>query len=550
MPHSPFTRYFGLAIVAAYALALLWPDERAYVWGMYALIALPLVIGIFTWSAVGGAPPFDDNAFHRTLPPGDDYAFRKVIMIHVMVLAGIALAVVAYCWVFNFGWQAMTYGIALLTIPVWAWMATCGIATSLATTRQQGKTWGYLAIFAVPAFSWTWLYWMRLGFDPDNPYRSNDFYFTSLRTMALTAAVLYPLIWWLVAAKRRRGLGFAFGIATSALMPWLYIYGDFVEAPVREQQELPKDSHVTITRNATLPAEGKWLPLDQLLTIDGLHEGEFITTYLQVERPTPERGDFLNTWAIPQDPAETGFEPKRSRIMAGRFLNGNIAWGEQAVWNHLLEQVPNHGTFTYWNQDLKAPTRLALLRPGESWALGPRKIDANSLRFYQERLREPDLVSAVWKSSFGAVFRWKKLADVDAARGGDCRLPEGGIIRVKPLVQEDSHHLIVFRHFYPSTRSDGPWFEPQRTSIGWDQPWVIAVDESGQHSFALTPLTWTNSTGRQRVMLGDWYDWIFEAGEAKSREQVARMEMLRHCRLHIFWPHGAGQLPQEIPPPH
>ena len=45
MPYSPFARFLAFVIVAIFALTLLWPDDRAQLWGVYALGALPLIVG-------------------------------------------------------------------------------------------------------------------------------------------------------------------------------------------------------------------------------------------------------------------------------------------------------------------------------------------------------------------------------------------------------------------------------------------------------------------------------------------------------------------------
>lgn len=544
MPHSPFTRYYGFAIVAAYFLALLWPSDHVYLWGWQTMVLLPLVFGIFTWSTVRNAPPFDDLAFHRTLPPGDGFAFRRVIMIHALVLAGIALAVVAYCWVFNFDWRVMSYGILALTMPVWALMAASGIAASLSSSRQWGKTWGYIAMFVVPVFSATLLYSIRSYLDPE--VRGN-FHFSALRAMTLSGALLYPLVWWLVAVRRRPALGFGLGSAIGALMPWIYIYGGFVKAPERDGWEQSGKSHVTISRKAAIPAKGKWIPVDDVISISGLRPGEFIDHFNFWLRIRDGNVHSLGFYEIPDDPTQADAGAKYIDMMVGRFEGEGIEWGERAVWNHLRKQIPSLETFDYSDQKPDAPMHRAFLRPGES--LIQLSHDGKPHE-YRPTMTAEEFTSSTWKSS-RSVFRMEKVGELDAATGGTCRLPGGGIVKVSKLQQEDRRFSISFRQYYQDLwHADGPWFEAHDVNRNWgSEPWVIAVDESGKHAFALSPLEYVNTLA-PKILLGQVLERVFNAGEAKTREEIARMETLRHCKLHVFWPRLVEQLDQEIPPPH
>ncbi len=477
MPHSPFTRFFGLAIVLAYALALLCLDDHSYLWGWKGMLALPFAIGIFTWSAVRNAAPFDDLSFHRTLPPGDGFAFRRVLMIHGMVLAGITLAMTAYCWVLNFGWQVMSYGILVLTLPMWALMAANGIATSLSITRQWGKTWGYIAIFVVPVFTATGLYYVRGLF---NPEEHGKFYFSAPRAMALTGAALYPLVWWLVSVKRHPVLGFGLGAAISGWMPLIYIYGGFFAVPEGDRWELPVSSHVTIARKADIPAEGKWIAADDVLTISGLRPGEFISHWnFWVKSGSDVMHKRVEHWVIPDDPAEAVAGAVRGPMIAGRFEGERIEWGERAVWNHLRKQIPSHNTFGLWDKKLNTPAHVAFLRPGESALSRPTEGDSDS-RGSRPKLTAEEFTSATWQQYAAGVFRLEKVGEIDMASGGTCRLPGGGILKVSTLQREDRQFFISFRHYFENLgQADETWFEANEfTRNWWGEQWVIAVDES------------------------------------------------------------------------
>ncbi|MES2921260.1 MAG: hypothetical protein V4819_06930 [Verrucomicrobiota bacterium] len=543
MPLSPFTRFFGLAIIAAYFLALLWPDESAALWGWQTLIVLPIVIGLFSWSAVHDAPPFDDQAFHRVLPPGDGVALRRVLMIHGMVLAGIAVAVIIYCRIYNFGGSATAYGIAILTIPAWTLMAASGIANSLSTSRQSGITWPYLAIFAIPALSAFLICWLRDYFiTPQNPYRYRYPLLQGLSTIAVAGAILYPIIWWLVAVKRRRGLGFGLGIATGLLIPWMYGVAEHL-AP----SYVPSGkSHVTITRKAAVPAYGKWIRVNETLSVDGLRKGEFADLDLSVNQ------NGLSAYEVPDDSALEDARVHYSPIIAGRFEDGTLSWGETAAWNYLRSQVPSPETFQFWwSQREGVPTHLAFLRPGKSALVRGPFGDTSRKPVDRQNKAEADFASNTWGVWSPGVFIFEKAGEVDASDGGTCKLPGGGILRVNPLKQEGKSSSISFRRYYedPWQSRGRPWFGLKSPGNRWTvRPWVIAVDPSGKHAFALPSAFPVGQD--ERVMLGQFTDYVIYTGEAKTADELARVEMLRHSRLHVFWPKWVAPLQEEIPPPH
>jgi hypothetical protein len=539
MPHSPFTRFLGLAIVAAYAVALLWPDPSVLIMGWSAMIALPVVILLFTWSAVKDAPVFDDRAFHRTLPPGDGHVFRRTLMVHGMVLAGIALSVIVYCWIFNFGWPAISFGVAALTVPVWAFMAASGIATSLSTSRQYGKSWGYIAIFVMPVFSAALLLSVHDYFDPEVYRRA--YYFNSLREMAVAGATLYPLIWWLVAVKRRRVLGAVLGMATGALMPWIYIYGSFFEKSEEADPGGYQKSQVTLSRKPFVPGAGKWLAGEDLLHIDGLRAGEFIELWNFRVR---ER--HLQAYEVPDGPAQADAAVTVANLLGALSGDGSVKWGRAAVWDCLRQQIPPHQTFGFWNRKLDIPTHLAVLRPGGLATVRPADEDLYFKPGLQrQELTDEDFRMGSWRVG-SVVCRTEKMGVVSVEGGGTFRLAEGGILRVNPLHRDDVHYSISFQRYHQDLwQADGPWFKIPNEYGYWGPPWVIAVDESGKHAFALTP---NQRVSSENVMLGITVEWTVNLGDAKTPEEIARMEMLRHCRLHVFWPRLVSSLEQRILP--
>lgn len=540
MPLSPITRFLGLAIVAAYALALLWPVRHVDLLGPEVWVALPFIMGFFAWSAVRDAAPFDDRAFHRTLPPGDGFAFWQVLSLHAWVLIGIALSVVIYCRVFNFGWQVMSYGILALTAPVCAFMGAGGVAASLSSSRQWGRTWGYIAIFMVPLFSATVLYGVHRHLPPEE---RGDFYLSSHRTMAVTGALLYPLVWWLVAVRRHWWTGLVLGSALGALFPWIYIYGGFVPPEETRDEPILAKSHITLTRNPMIPTENKWLPLENLISISGLREGEyFYSDGISCGKK------FLHSFEAADDLAPDHVKPYPSTIYSGKIDN-KVIWGKTAIWDAASRQIPHIETFGYWNRKFGIPTQLATLNAGKSDIITPAEGDAS---FEPHEIRtgmtKEDFTSETWTVRYGVVMRTEEVGVVDASTGGRCRLPEGGVIQVSSVYQESGSYSISFRVISDGLRRDDyPWFEPKQDGW-WREPWVIAVDESGKHAYALAQLKFV-SRKHDEVMLGNVSNFYFNAGEAKTREDLARMEMLRRCKLHIFRPKMVERVDQDIPPP-
>lgn len=530
MPHSPFTRYLASGIVAAYAAVLLWPDPRAHVIGSYILGAMPFFIALFTWSAVRDLPPLDDHAFHRTLPTDDARVFRRTLRLHGMILAGITLAVVVCCLLLNFGWYMISYGFAVLTVPVWAFMAACGVATSAATSSHHRKSWAYLAIFVVPLLSALVAYrlWDHQELEP-------YYEIGQLRRAALTGAILYPFCWWLIAVRRRRTLGLCLGMAIGSLMPWRFISGKFDHVidfpPAYLDEEAHKKSPVRITRKADMPGEGKWVRADSVLDVQGLREGEFLDL-----TGISFAGKTADVFEIPDDPAVAAAGVYEGRLLVGRFGGEEARWGARPVWDHLRKQIPAHETFQYWNPKQNVPAHLAFLKEGEP---GPVIRDP---RGYFTRKPLPPAWDGVKRLTAGPLkwvwaeaFHMEKVGEVSAEDGGTCRLPEGGVIRLSGIHETGSGYYITLRNYFEDVwRSDGSWLDRKSLDVfGEQEPWVIAVDESGKHTFALGP--W-NEVNFHEIPLGSLLERYVQIGSATSPAEIARIEMMRKCRLHVFWP--------------
>ncbi|GAA5127354.1 hypothetical protein JIN84_08805 [Luteolibacter yonseiensis] len=532
MPHSRFTRYLAFGIIAAYALLLLWPDPSVYEIASHAFGAMPFLIALFTWSAVRDAPPLDDHAFHRTLPTNDARVFARTLLIHGMVLAGISLAIVAGCLLLNFGWRMISFGLAVLTMPAWTLMAACGLATSAATSSHHRKSWAYLAIFVMPLLSAAVLYRYRLQVYDETRL---DYEFGNVLTMALAGAVLYPLCWWLVAVGRRRTLGLSLGMVIGSLMPWIFVSerfdGEYDAAPSYLDEEVHTKTPVRITRKADMPGEEKWVRVDDVLDVRGLRDGEFL--HLSGISFAGKRAD---VYEIPDDPAVAAAGVYRGRLLIGRFGGEDARWGAGPVWDHLRKRIPAHETFEFWNPHQNVPAHLAFLKHGEP---GPVIRDERGLFFRKPRPREWDgekyLAEGPLKWVWAEAFHMEKVGEVGARNGGTCRLPEGGIIRFSGIFQVGTDYWIEFQNYQEDTgNGDISWLGMRHSDIsGGQEPWVIAVDESGKHTFALGPWDWEVFSP---ILLGAIHEKLLRLGTATTPAEISRMEMLKKCRLHVFWP--------------
>lgn len=530
MPHSPFTRYIAFSIIAAYAGILLWPDPRAQIVGLSALMALPLVLALFTWSAVRDAPAFNDHAFHRTLPTDDAEVFRRTLRIHGMVLLGIALVVVTYCLLVDFSWQVMAYGVATLAVPVWAFMALCGIAMSAATSNEHGKSWAYISTFAVPVLSALLLHNVRMRFFPEDHGR---FYFNQLRAVVVAGAVLYPLCWWLVAARRRRTAGLVLGMAVGALTPWVTVYGGFFRSPTYEVERAQEGPAIKLTRKAVVPGDGKWIRVDDLLNVEGLREGE----YLEINGISSVDARSIQAFEVPDDPALA----EKDGVFHGRWVVGrpggeNIQWGRNAVWDILRKQVPAHETFGFWNPLRNTPTHVALLKPGESAKLYSRAVRGDSKpRFATQPPGGEGPDKMALRSIDADVCKMVKLGVVSVESGGTCPLPGGGEIRVGKIQKNaEDYSLSIDCYSEELSPAQAPWIEKHGEGTVRLEPKLIAVDESGKHAFAVESADLRYERGTE--VLGGRNEKYVLRVKTDLPAYVARMEMLRKCQLHVFVP--------------
>ncbi|WP_367874471.1 hypothetical protein [Luteolibacter sp. Populi] len=538
MPHSPLTRFLAILLVVAFAVVMFWPEESAYAAAGYSLGGLMLALGIFTWSAVRGAPPFDDHAFHRSLPPGDGAAFRSVLGIHLLMIGGFVLIVLVHCLRYGFGWRAMTYGAAAVTLPVLALISLVGIISSVASARQHWRLFAWTAVVFLPLLCIYWVRWATGGLDGER-WGWNEVYFPAVRTIVLTAAGLYPLIWWLVAVRRRKVLGLVFGAATGALLPWLFVYGYFV--PVPPSQLDPRggaanpNPGLQLVRKTIPEDSGQWLPLSELFEVKGLAEGEFASLeYLTVDLDSKNRGHTLvPVWETRESTGDVPWSTRMVRPVTIRKLDGRIVWGEQGVWEHLRTRIPATGSFGYWSRGRSLDATLAISKPGREVSYTGASGHGN---FTYRDDRAGQLMMRPWKTAVARITRWASLGDCSLTEGGSFRMKDGGTLKVIPLSQNGLKQVVTFKMYNESlSETDGPWFGPAYRGFHDldDALKVVMVDASGKHAFALDTLS---PQPGARILLGGYYEWSFVVSPSGDLEETKRNEMMNGARLYLFLP--------------
>lgn len=527
MPHSPVTRFLAFLVVAVAAILLLWPGEIQAAFGLILLGMSPLLVAVFTWSAVRDAPPFDTNAFHRTLPGGNREGFCRVLGMHAWVFAGISLLLLAYAAIYNVGWPDFLYSLFVVLLPL---MAICGLTGTLEALGGAGRGWripawlvmlllyggSIAAAVMFPASKGS----MGLGRDGE-PIR---YYLPGVRCGLLAAAFGFPFCWWLVAVCRRKLSGFLGLVLTGASLPWVVAYVDFFPAPV-PHPELLEPSYIGATRkplDKSWKGWGRWPAVAEMLEPTGLQEGEFG----RIESMALPPGDFQEggTCWFAELPAEAwvhGSVPTAQRTAAGQHQawfgksGGRIVWGEAGLWEHLASQLPAHQSLERFDRKAEG-TRAEW--PGTSLGcfLGnDEAIDLIAQRPWNLQLRGP--------------VHWEAIGSCKAASGARFRLAQGGVLDVAPLAVDYWKATLAFS--YRGTRfAPGPaWFGKAGGSTGPRELMLLLMDESGTRAYALGSTHWDGSVSsamdpRERQF------W------SAAPEDTARVNLLRGGTLYLFQP--------------
>lgn len=544
MLYSPFTRYLGTAIASVIAAWLLWPDDDLMMKLAVITPAVLLMLAIFAWSGARDGAPFDDEAFRRTLPPGDDIAWRKVTRGPLSILAVIGIALAGHCVYRNFSWQTGLYGLLVIGGSAWALMAAASLAGSYSTSRDTWKTLGPLLILAAPIpgilsvdRAWPLARWAGFGA------------FDMSATAIATAALIYPAIGWLVAARRYRALGAGLAVWMGMLIPWLNVHADFVESqrrgiyhawsnprplpPVAEIEPLPESSSWKIQRKELPKDDPEWFFMEEVLGIDGLAQGET----LMISGPRLFR-----------EVDAAGISPVANLewTYVTRDQGGRIRWGEEAVRSLLRSRLPAHESFGFLDGSRMRETRTAIRNPHFSEILqedyDPR-LGVRSGGMKLDGLREEP-----WHLAVKAGGSWLYGGNFELGKGGRYRLPEGGVVELLPFRYPESEKVITVRrsHEYPpSIMTFGLGKNPPAYNRGL-RPRMLLLDEADKHVIALKqPI---ESSGRSLLGTRDQWDLTLDSPESRDRE--ADIERYRKMRLYIFFPLEAGKAYEvELPPP-
>ncbi|RYD63088.1 MAG: hypothetical protein EOP83_13025 [Verrucomicrobiaceae bacterium] len=561
MPYSPFTRFLACMLVALTALAFFWPDDRTLEWAWRGTAGVVILILVFTWSVVKNSPPLDDRAFHQCLPEGLNRAFFRILWIHLLVLAAVALVVVVYCGIWNFSWRAASWGVVMLTIPAWVLMSAVGVASSAGSSQQHRKSVAWFVIFGSIVASTGVLYLLNRGVDR---YDWRYTYFTPIRTVLLTAATLYPLCWWLIAARKRRTLGLVLGGATSALLPWLVLYGDFVKAPDREFRMDPPATaaaeRLILSRKPFVGSDSDWIPVEDLIDVQGLAEGEQVRVAIAVDlKSDQERGVRGHEGKTPPqkiiEPVRA-YEIRDTRAVSPEYSmhrgqaiasnqGGKIVWGADAVGQGLRKQLPPVESFEYMQAWRNLPSSPPVVRnpaASNTWDVERPNVGPHAREFtFYDRLNATTFRAMPWTVSITNPVSWKLQGSCLASEGTSFRLKPEGKLKIYPLIQNpDGNDVLSIRCYREGLwqNDEGPWFGDD---AGWDESNVsvaiVAIDETGKHAYLMDEFYHGKA---EKAMLGGYQLMSFNLVDSEgAADQRKRVEALRKSRLYVFTSEGA-----------
>ena len=511
MPFSLSTKIFGVLLILGIASVLLWPSPTVLSLSTSSYLVLPLAIGLLSSRVVKDAPPLDDLAFHRPLPASDGAVFWKVVKFHLVLLGGVSTIILIYGKLSNLTPQEITIGLVFTLIPWIGITSLFGLATSLSSSRQHWKGWGYFAVIVIPAATFLWIHLHHRG----NKLTS-EFVIGSA-----PGVLLYPAIWWLVAVKHRWKLGCALGLAVGILSPlWGTVSGRIhqIIKPLTESKSF-ENTRVTISRKSpteTPSNQDSRSGIFSKLTAEGLEPGEFL--HLSAINPNFSKSDIRIS-------------------LAPTYLWSSLRLNGEAEIDRSL--VPVHSAFsTVFTKEMPAHVVLpeslwTVKRPGTLFTL---EGAADPMRL--NRLdKEEDKIDTASKKHWGliaAVFRWSKLSDVAATEGGRVLIPEGGYIQISPLEEEgDGYYSIPFTVYRGNTRSHG--------ISGDSVPIIVAVDSEGRATI-LDPIRMESGS----VYLMDYVKYRHSDGTSLGQ---AKLSQLRDSRLHVFWPQFKGSVRTVLAPP-
>lgn len=479
MPFSIPTRLLGALIAAGFACALLAPSPEAMAWGKAASPVLALLLPWFTFRAVREAAPFDDRAFHRTLPVSDALVLWKIVRLHLWVVGAAGAAVALHALHFNLTWPTAVWGMAAVALPLLALSSYAGLLGSLLIPWQRRSGWIVFFLAVLPASLWF------AGTLPHSEARwPGGVPAFGLHRVSTTILLVFPALWWLAAVRRRALASVVLAAATAVLAPWISLL-DPLEWSERE-----------LARRDPIAAGAYLEPLperDGAFAFHGLTPGEFV----RMQTWDGDRAARRSAWA------------DFAAVDDGSLLDGSLRLVEV-----LAQALPRSATPDPASL-LAGATKTASTYPGD----------------YGPALPYPNFPPVADASNPGRVYRWIKLTEVPAEDKSRLRLPDGGVMILKPSEGLDggfSHvvELCFDRLAAPSLRN-----QPR------PGPAVIAIGGDGRCellSFAAEgPFVHFMTT---RLRLETRRMPLADAASQRKRE------WFRSATFHVFWAESRGRI--------
>jgi hypothetical protein len=483
-----------------------------------------MLLAGFSWRAVQNTPPFDERAFHLTLPLGRTGGFRRILGQHVLLFGCIGVMIAGRCLYLGASLLAGLAAALLLCLP---FMALCAAIAVTASLASGGGKWRALAWGALIIPFWGTIYLLERE-DLAWFHARGGFDFAPTGAAVLGAALLYPLGWCLVGLLRMKAAGSLMLGATGALLPLLAVYGVYGEGHERQAPATPfwlEPVAVPAPALALRPAsEGlvrkippdlddswSWGDAADLLEPRGLGEGEFLQI-LEVKVPDAPR-NLLD-----------------SPLWVGRS-GARTLWGEKGFIEQLRTRIPAHEQFEYWAGPLAAEPPSLDLVPRDD---GEREV---------EKL----VKISPWGVRLSGPIHWEAAEPVETVSGGASRLACGRFVRVFPMREGSGVIQLTIRCYtgWPAILDSKRfgWLAGKFAYAG--RPQILLMNASGKTAYGLTPARNYSNPGKA-VLMG-YEDWTVAIGI--QEESAARLETLREGRLYIFLPvsqeggFGDGVLP-------
>jgi len=546
MPHSPFTRILAVVIVVLSAAVLLCPWVLSPLagispWVGFLLSGILMVSPVvFTWTTALQCSPFNERAFHLTLPDGRSRAFRRVLGLHAMVFVAISLCLIAYAAISNSRWPDAVHAVLAFLLVLTAVCGAVGTAVTLGTaSRKRGITALVLAVLlgVGSCYLLDWVH-RRDGFGWSWPRGS--YYLSGTRCAVLIAALGYSFTWWW-AVMRRNKTGSLLGVVLIGIsLPWIGTHANFV--PVPEADAQAPTFALAATRKAVPDTTTKWAKITDMLELSGLEEGEFST--ISALELAEERGR-LQACGFQEvrkgiSPQERDLGEKNVWQQRNTWFGksgGRIVWGSQDLWKHLEGQLPPHETVKYFAD-------FGWRSAGEWPETDLICFTAPDRRNWMGSGTESTLSGATWKLSLSGAVRWEIVGSCKLASGASFRPPQGGVLSVLPLEERNGNAVIRIAFRAPAFGPVFHWFGGKPEFADPGKLRLMLLDEAGSRAYVLGELSPEDARNPSPSGSGTSPSTWWWAG--RDSENV-----LRRGTLYLFQPRASRyhEASLELPPP-